>query len=239
MLLSTKAIVLSKLKYNDNDLIIKCYTYEKGIVSFLKKGILKSKKKTSQIAYFQPLSQLQLIIDCKPNRSLQYIKEVKLDHTYNSLHSNVLKSAIVLFLSEILANVIQEEETNNTLYDYIENSLLWLDLNTFSSNFHLLFLLNLSKYLGFYPNTENSKSSSFNLRIGKFETFTNSKNSISGENLILLKQLLGTTFDRLNEIKLNSKQRHSFLTVILLYFEFHFENFKPPKSLQVFNDVFN
>lgn len=99
MLLTTNAIVLSKLKYRDNDLIVKCYTEQLGVVSFLLRGVLKSKKGYSKAAYFQLLSQLDLQIDYKPNRSLQSIKEVKLKHLYSSLHSNVFKSAIVMFLA--------------------------------------------------------------------------------------------------------------------------------------------
>ena len=239
MLIKTKAIVLSKLRFRDNDLIIKCYTQEKGIISFLLRGVLKSKKGSSKIAYFQLLSQLQLELTYKNGRSLQSIKETKLDYLYSSLHTHVLKSAIVMFLSEVLSNVLQEEEENETLYSYLENTLLWLDSQTEYANFHLLFLLKLTKYLGFYPDTTNIDSKYFNLYEGHFQNELINKYAISGENLVLLKQLLGTTFDTLPAIKINSKQRQSFLSMILLYFELHLGSFKTPKSLQVFNQVFS
>ena len=101
MLITTNAIVLSKLKYKDNDLIVKCYTQNLGVVSFLLRGILKSKKANTKAAYFQPLSQVQLSISYKENRSLQSVSDTKMNHVYNSLHTHVLKSAIVMFLSEI------------------------------------------------------------------------------------------------------------------------------------------
>jgi len=239
MLISTNAIVLSKLKYNDNDLIVRCYTQQLGVVSFLLRGVLKSKKSNTKAAYFQPLSQLQLIIDYKSNRTLHTIKETKLNHYYLSLHTHVLKSAIVMFLSEVLSSTLKEEEQNETLFSYLETALLWLDEQSEYSNFHLLFLLNLSKYLGFYPDTKSIDAPYFNLNEGKFETHQQNKYSISGENLILLKQLLGTTFDALSLVKINSKQRQSFLNMMLLYFELHLGSFKPPKSLQIFNQVFN
>ncbi|MDO5969199.1 DNA repair protein RecO [Flavivirga aquimarina] len=239
MLITTNAIVLSKLKYRDNDLIVKCYTQQLGIVSFLLRGVLKSKKGHSKTAYFQLLSQLQLVIVYKNNRSLQTIKETKLNTIYTSLHSNVLKSSIVMFLSEVLSNTLKEEEKNETLYSYIETTLLWLDAHSEYSNFHLLFLLNLTRYLGFYPDTKNIDYSFFNLSEGKFETKSQDRYSISGENLTLLKQLLGTTFDALSIVEINAKQRQSFLSMILLYFELHLGSFKRPKSLQIFNQVFN
>ncbi|WP_372757384.1 DNA repair protein RecO [Mariniflexile sp.] len=239
MLITTNAIVLSKIKYKDNDLIVKCYTEQLGVVSFLLRGVLKSKKSTTKAAYFQSLSQLQLNIVHKDNRSLQTVTDTKVGQFYSSLHTHVLKSAIVMFLAEVLSSTLKEEEPNETLYSYLETALLWLDEQPEFSNFHLLFLLNLSKYLGFYPDTNDIDLPYFNLKEGRFETNPHADYTISGDNLILLKQLLGTTFDALQLVKINSKQRQSFLNMLLLYFELHLGSFKPPKSLQIFNQVFN
>lgn len=239
MLVTTNAIVLSKLKYNDNDLIVKCYTQQLGVISIILRGVLKSKKGNSKVAYFQLLSQLQLVVDYKNNRTLHTVKETKLSYIYSSLHSNVLKSSIVMFLAEVLSNALREEEQNETLFSYIETTLQWLDTNSEYSNFHLFFLLNLTKYLGFYPQVSNIDADFFNLSDGKFENKKLDKYSISGENLILLKQLLGITFDDLSLVKINAKQRQSFLSMILLYFELHLGSFKTPKSLQIFNQVFS
>ncbi|GAA4233459.1 DNA repair protein RecO [Postechiella marina] len=239
MLTTTNAIVLSKIKYRDHDLIVKCYTQQYGVVSFLIRGILKNKKGHVKAAYFQLLSQIQIVINYKNNKNLQTIKEVKLNHLYTSLHSNIIKSAVVMFLSEVLSSILQEEEQNETLYSYLETTLLWFDTHTESSNFHLLFLLNLTRYLGFYPEEISSEDKYFNLRDGKFENTGYGKTSVHGENLTLLKTLLGTTFDALHTVKINAKQRQSFLSMILLYFELHLGSFKTPKSLQVFNQVFS
>ena len=239
MLITTNAIVLSKLKYRDNDLIVKCYTQQLGVVSFLLRGVLKSKKGSTKVAYFQLLSQLQIMFLHKNNRSLQSIKDTKLNCIYTSLHSHVLKSAIVMFLSEVLTNTLQEEEQNETLFSYLENTLLWLDSQSEYANFHLLFLLKLTKYLGFHPDTTNIEYPFFDLSEGKFELKSNNRYSVSSENLALLKQLLGTTFDGLSNVKISAKQRQSFLSMMLLYFELHLGSFKTPKSLQVFNQVFS
>lgn len=239
MLIKTNAIVLSKLKYRDNDLIVKCYTSQRGVVSYLLRGVLKNTKGSAKTAYFQLLSQLQIEENYKANQSLQFISDVKLNLVYQSLHSNVLKSAIVMFLSEVLSSVLKEEEQNDNLYDYIETSLIWLDHEDDCANFHLLFLLNLSKYLGFYPDISTKEYPYFNLNTGAFELKPLNAYSISDENLIVLKQLLGINFDTLKSIKLNSKQRQSFLSMLLFYFELHLGDFKKPKSLNIFNQVFN
>ncbi|WP_431133385.1 DNA repair protein RecO [Psychroserpens mesophilus] len=239
MLIKNKAIVISKVRYRDNDLIVTCFTKQKGLVSYLVRGALKSSKKSSKAVYFQLLSQLQIEENSKVNQKLQYIQEVKSDYIYKSIHTNVFKSSIAMFLAEILATVLKEEEQNLQLYEYLEVTFKWLDYQEEFSNFHLLFLLNLTQYLGFYPETTTIDAPYFNLSNGLFETQSSNTYSVSGENLILLKRLLGINFDELNTIKINSKQRQSFLNLVLLYFELHLGSFKKPKSLQVFNQVFN
>lgn len=239
MLTNTNAIVLSKIKYRDNDLIIKCYTQNFGTVSYLLRNVSNTKKGSSKSAYFQLLSQLQLVTLHKQNRTLQNIKEVRTHFLYNSLQTHVIKGSIVFFLSEILASSLKEEEPNKNLFSYLETTLQWLDTQDEYSNFHLLFLLKLTKHLGFYPELTGINGSYFNLSEGKFENRNSNIYSISGENIILLKHLLGTNFDELNSIKINSKQRQSFLKMILIYFELHLDGFKKPQSLKIFNQVFN
>ncbi|MEZ4793607.1 MAG: DNA repair protein RecO [Gelidibacter sp.] len=239
MLIKTNAIVLSKLKYRDNDLIVKCYTTQRGVVSYLLRGILKNNRGNAKTAYFQPLSQLQIEEAYMPNQSLQFIKDVKPKVVYGSLHTNIMKSAIVMFLSEVLSSVLKEEEKNDALYKYLETSFIWLDHENDYANFHLLFLINLTQYLGFYPDVSTIANSYFNLATGSFVTKSQNSHTISDENLTILKQLLGINFDELNAIKLNSKQRQSFLAMLMLYFELHLGAFKKPKSLSVFNQVFS
>ncbi|MCB0382302.1 MAG: DNA repair protein RecO [Psychroserpens sp.] len=239
MLNKNKAIVISKVRYRDNDLIVKCFTKQKGLVSYLIRGALKSKKGTSKAVYFQLLSQLQIEENFRANQTLQYIKEVKIDSIYQTIHTNVFKTSIAMFLAEVLSTVLKEEEQNLPLYDYLEVTFKWLDYQDEFANFHLLFLLNLTQYLGFYPESTHEDASYFNLSNGLFEHQKSDIYSVSGENLTLLKRLLGMNFDELNTIKISSKQRQSFLTMLLLYFELHLGSFKKPKSLQVFNQVFN
>ncbi|OZV70692.1 DNA repair protein RecO [Winogradskyella aurantia] len=239
MLSKNKCIVLSKLKYRDYDLIVRCYTSERGLVSYILRGVLKSKKSQAKTIYFQPLSQLFIEENYKANQSLQTISEVKPTYIFKTLHTNIFKSAIVMFLSEILAQVLKEEEQNSDLYSYMETAFQYLDSENNFSNFHLLFLLKLTRYLGFQPENLNLEYPYFNLESGVFENVNNGIYSVSGENLVLLKQLLGINFDALDTIKISSEYRQSFLKMLLYYFELHLDGFKKPKSLQVLNEVFH
>lgn len=238
MLVNTKALVISALKYGEADLIVRCFTEESGVKSYILRRILKSKKGKLRTAMFQPATQLELVAMHKDKGTLESIREAKVIQPYVSLHTDVLKSSVVLFLSEMLRNAIQEEEENRPLYAFLEHAFLWLDLHRQTANFHLFFLLELTKYLGFYPDTSGIEKDHFNLETGTFES-VESFYSVSEENLQTLKALLGINFDALSTVKLNQKRRADFVNMLLAYYELHLHGFKKPKSLAVLSSLFN
>ena len=224
MQVQTNAIVLSAIKYKDTSLIVRCYTQEYGMQSYILHHILNGKKKKINSAYFQLLSQIEIQVTRKNNSNLQTVSEVKLQHAYQSLQTNIYKSTVVLFLSEMLQNVLKEEEKNNNLYTYLENTLLWYDLNEFNPNFHILFLLKLTQHLGIYP---DSKKLQFNF-FKEHEI----------EKITTLKTLLGMNFDMIHTIKINAQIRNEILVELINYFNLHLGDFKKPKSLAILHNVF-
>ncbi|CAL2079220.1 DNA repair protein RecO [Tenacibaculum sp. 190524A05c] len=238
-IISTKAIVFSSIKYGDTSLIVKCFTLEEGVKTYMIKGVLKAKKGKLKAAYFQPLTQLQLTASHNNKGNLNSLREASVSIPYESIPLDIIKQSIVLFLSEILSSIIQEEEKNEGLYNYIETALIWLDTHDAISNFHLLFLLNLSKYLGFYPDTSNSDASAFSLLEGSFTNSNYEKLTLINTDLTLFKKLLGINFDAIHTISFNKKERQTLLRIIIQYFELHLEGFKKPKSLDVLETVFS
>jgi DNA repair protein RecO (recombination protein O) len=238
-IINTSAIVLSSLKYGDTSLIVRCFTLDEGIKSYLIKGVLKAKKGKIKAAYFQPLTQLNIEASHNNKGNLNSLKEVHVINPYRSIYSNIFKQTIVLFLSEILSSSIQEEEENISLFSFIETSLIWLDTHDKISNFHLLFLLNLSKYLGFYPDLSGVENQYFNLVEGHFTSATLEKEVISGDKLFQFKKLLGTNFDTIETVKFSKRERQQVLSIIIRYFELHLDGFRNPKSLGVLETVFS
>jgi DNA repair protein RecO (recombination protein O) len=237
MLVRTKAIVLTGLKFGESDLIVKCFT-EEGIKTYLLKRIFKSKSKKINIAYFQPLTQLRLTANHNSKGNLNSIIEARINYVYRTISYDVFKQSIALFLAETLAHSLFEEERNPELYEYVETALIWLDTHDKTSNFHILFLLNLTKYLGFYPEQGNLHCSYFDLREGVFTDQKPLNNGIYGEKLILFKSLIGINFDVIGKLRLNSKSRNIMLDILLDYYELHLPAFKKPKSLDVLKEVF-
>ena len=239
MIISTKGIVLSKIKFRDNDLIIKCYTFSKGVTSFLVKGAFASKKHKLQPAYFQPLSLVNIEITYKENRDLQYIKAISINQSYKSMHTEILKSTVAIFISEVLTNVLKEEESNEVLYNYIETALLWFDTVEQSSIFHLQFLIGLTKYIGILPELSNKDLSVFNLETGCYQKTISGPYCISGSKLIMFNSILGMKFDKIKAKPINTVKNQELLNIILVYYKLHLQNFKFPKSLAVLQQVFN
>jgi DNA repair protein RecO (recombination protein O) len=238
MVITTKAIVLSSLKYGESDLIVKLFTESSGLKTYLLRNVLKSKKGKLRSSYFQSLSLLEIEASHKNKGTLERINEAKIFYPYQSLHTNVVKSSLVIFLAEILSNTINEEAKDKILFHFIENSLRWLDNSKDIANFHISFLLKLSLHLGFYPDTSTIAKPYFNLLEGFFQDFSTGKYNEKGLTVDNFKMFFGIDFDEINRIKLTKNERSELLTLLLQYYQLHLHGFKKPKSLSVLNQIF-
>jgi len=238
MLVSTKAIVLSAIKYGEADLIVTCYTLETGVKSYLLRNVIKSKKGKLRRSFFLPLTQLHIEAYHKNKGNLEKLTEAKVIHPYTSLHTHIVKSSIVLFLAELLKKTLQEEEPNSNLYSFIEHSMQWLDSSTEYANFHIYFMLQLTRYLGFYPDTSNIAYSYFNIEEGTFQNSPPLNHHSTIETTTLFKGFLGTNFDALMLKKISKKDRADLLNLLILYYKLHLHSFNQPKSLEVLQQLF-
>ncbi len=239
MSVATKAVVLSSLRYGDSSLIVRAYTRAAGLQSFLLKGILKQQKGRLRSAMFQPLTQLEVVTGPLRPGKLGYLKEARISVPYATLHTDIRKSTIALFLSEVLTGCIREEEANPELFSYLEHTLQWLDHHSNTANFHIRFLLGLSRYLGFYPDCEASQAAYFDLAEGAFCTAQPLNPVISGRPLEQFRAFLGINFDAIDQVKMTQAERRDLLRLLVIYYELHVHGFKKPRSLTVLDEVFS
>lgn len=238
-MIKTPAIVIWTLKYGDSSLIANCYTKSDGLKGYILNGVLKPKKAGINKALFQPFSLINIVSNHRKKERLNYIKEVSINKTLYSIHTSILKITITLFLSEVLKSVLQEEGSENeNLYDFLETMTLWLDSNEPNPNFHIKFLIELTRYMGFYPNKSNINYDNFDLLTGCFTIQNNSKYLLSMEDLKSFKQILGMNFDEIELLKWNNSIRNSLLNQIIKYYSLHLQRFKTPKSLSVLHEIF-
>ncbi|WP_445456393.1 DNA repair protein RecO [Flavobacterium sp. HNIBRBA15423] len=237
MLIKTKAIVISSLKYNEKSLIVKCLTRLDGIQTYFIHNAFTGKNNKQKKVFFQPLNQIEIEAYHNNKSNLQRIKEVKIYYPYQSIYLDIIKSSIVLFLSEILHNTIKEEGKDEQLFDYLESALQWFDTQDKVFNFHLILLLQLTKYLGFYPQENLSDKKYFNISEGVFSEFQ-SLNSLTIEESELLKKLLDVNINSTEKL-FSSSQRRQLLKILIDYYSFNIENSKKIKSIEILTQIFD
>ena len=163
----SRAIALSYLKHGESSIIAKIFTEEKGLQSFIVKGV-RAKKSKKKLGLFQPLQLLNVNATHIAKKSLQYINEIALANTQINDGINMKKNFLSIFVSEALSKVLLETEKDKALFNFIwEIKIKMNSLEKISPNFPLVFLIQLSEYLGFLPSKEK-KGTYFNLQYGIF-----------------------------------------------------------------------
>lgn len=237
MQVKTKAIVISALKFQEKSLIVKCFTLSNGLKSYIVRDAFSARKGSSKMAYFQPLTIIEVEAIHKNKGTLENFKEIKIASPFHSIHSDIFKSTMVLFLSEILHHSIREEEKNESLFTFLETALHWLDEHDEISNFHLILMLETTKYLGFYPDTSDIDMPFFEMIEGIFTPF-HAVSSLTEHETQLFKKLIELRFDT-NQKVFHVIERQILLKVLIDYYSFHLDGFKRPKSLDVLKEVFS
>ena len=237
MQVKTKAIVLSSLKFQEKSLIVKCFTQSHGLKSYFVRDAFSSRKSNQKIAYFQPMTVLDIEAVHKNKGTLESFKEIKIASPFHSIHSDIYKSTIVMFISEILHHSIHEEEKNEHLFTFLETALEWLDNHDEVANFHLILMLEATKYLGFYPDTSDMDMPFFEMTEGVFTPF-HAISSLTEHETNLFKKLVDLKFDNDQKV-FHVIERQIILKILIDYYSFHLDGFKKPKSLDVLKEVFS
>jgi len=203
---------------------------------------LSGKKNRHKLTMLNALSLIDAEIEYKNNRSMQSLRNFVLAPMYMEIPFMTQKSVIALFLAEVLNKSIREEESNYYLFDFIKTHLIALDhLSVGIANFHLYFLVKLTRFLGFVPQQNvNISQAFFNLQSGKFgEDNKINLYMLSHEESLLLNSLLSAELNTLNSLKINRSLRRSFLEKWMEYYRLHLEGFGEIKGLKVLNDLFD
>ena len=242
MIQKSKSIALHTVRYGENSLVAYLYTQEFGRVSLMVNSAYGKGKAAKKAIYFQPLNIIDVVFYPSRNQGLGRLKEVSVSKANSFLHANIVKSAIAVFLGEIVYRTVKEEESNLALFQFLELSVLMLDvMDKGVANFHLLFLVKLSKYLGFYPSGEYSVATPFfDCKSGQFVKFEPLHPIHFNQNHSeLLSKLLQNDYASPGTISLNGSQRNDFLNQLLNFYAYHLDSVHALKSLPVLNQLFS
>ncbi|MFH1321048.1 MAG: DNA repair protein RecO [Bacteroidota bacterium] len=239
MTYKTRGIVLHHIKYSETSVIAKVYTEQFGIQSYLINRV-RSRSSKIKANVFQPLSLMEMVVYHKENGGLQRVNEVTNSHLFTSIPYDIAKCSIAFFIAEILYRSIREEEANSSLFQFLFNSIQILDLTTSNcANFHLIFMLQLTKHLGFYPNGNyTDKNKYFDLKDGTFLSEQPQHPHYMTPGLSeCLSQLLRMNFESFDSFKINKNNRKSVLVKLIEYYELHLIRMKEVKSHLVLESV--
>ena len=228
MLHKTRGIVLHYIRYRDTSIITKIYTERFGLQSYIVNGV-RSKSAKSKIALFQPLTLLDMVVYHREN-SINRISELHIGRPYQSLHTEIKKSSITLFLAELLQQLLHEEEENPELFAFIFDGLAYFDeQNQGYENFHVQFLLQLSRFLGL----EISSHIDILKEVEEHETLPTQSEAVGQA----IDHFLQSTWQE--SLVINNAQRRTILDIVLSFYRYQLGIKTDSKSLTIFRDVFS
>ena len=240
MLTKTQAIVLHSLKYGETRLIVDMFTRSQGRQSFIV-SIPKSVKGKIKKQLFQPLTLLEIESDLRPKLQLQKLSDVRLASPFSSIPFDPNKLSISLFIAEFLYYALRSEQHNEPLFDYIVNSIQWLDAQTDRfANFHLVFLMRLSRFLGFYPNLDHYQTGDyFDLRESVFlSTPPVHRDFLHPQEAEKIQLMMRMDFPTMHLFRMSHQERNRLLEVSLIYYRLHLPDFPELKSVSVLQELY-
>lgn len=238
MLAKTEGIILQNIKYGDKKLILKIFTRQHGLVTF---NAIASKSPTSKIkpASTLPLQLVELSFNLKPNKDIQQLTESNLLYIFDDVSKDFNKLTAAQFLNEVMIKCIKEQHPNEELFDFITSSYKWFNESKEDyNNFHICFLFELSKYLGFEPhNNFDTQNMYFDTREGKYTSF--SLGFPLGFDKVQSQHFLKIFDADLLGKPLGRAERNELLECLLAYYKMHVAGFNDLRSYAILKELFN
>ena len=236
----TSGIIIHSLKYSDSANIATAYTQQFGRVSYMAYGSNK-KKSACRNSFLQPLSLVELEVFYHPNKDIQRLKEVRCDIPLIEIPSNPIKNAVAIFIAEVLYRALHNSEPDEELFLFLKESILMLEGSEKGiANFHLVFLIELSKYLGFNPNIEKESEGYFDLVNGVFSlSAPNHPQYLSKEISEKISGIIQSDYQNMDKLSFSRQERVEILEAIVEYYKLHIPNFHGLHSLEVLQSLFD
>ena len=185
----------------------------------------------AEIEYFQ-----------NTNGGLNKLKSISSKITTTNIYYSVFKMNIAMLWGEILNILLKKEGKNERMYDYIEQSVEYLNYSEKDfSNFNLFFLFRLNTLLGFEIDTSTyQKGYLFDINGGAFIEKALNEIYIAGVNTAaIIYKLCTIRLEELVNIPLSGKSRSKLLDIILLYYSLHLNTNFNTKGIKVLREIFN
>ena len=241
MIHKVRGIVFHSLKYAETSLIARIYTDKFGLQSYMIKGARKPRAKL-KASLFQPLTLLELEVYHKDKSSLQNIREARTAYVFSSTPFDIRKSSVTMFLSDLLTKTIKEEEANPGLFQFLDVMIQKLDqLDDGIADFHLHFMVHLTRYLGFFPQGKCLPHSPyFNLEEGSFtKDRPHHMNFITSPLNEQFSILMHKHPSAPLALDINRGDRNQLLEHLISYYLLHYDSLQEIQSHHVLREIFD
>lgn len=239
-MLRSHGIVLHSLRYGDHRIIVDIFTETTGVVAYIV-PVSRNGKGGIKASAWQPLALVEVAWQPNVKTILQQPKELSLWQPWRTLTMEPRKTAMCLFLSEFLYHALHREQENRPLFGFLVNALSWFDERDDQFvNFHIVFLLHLTRFLGFLPNVEDwhegyyfdLQSATFS-RVRPFHIYY-----LDPEEAALVPKFLRMDLRSMRAVGLNRTLRHRALEIVTEFYRLHIPEFPESRSLEVLAEVF-
>lgn len=239
MLHKTRGIVFKVTDYGETSVVVQLFTEKFGLQSYIINGVKRPKAKITR-NMLQPLHLLDLIVYYKNTGAVQRIKELKNAPLLQTIPYDVIKSGIALFLNEVLYKAVKQQTPDEQLFDYVFNSVELLDHQEAGlANFHLVFLIGLTRYLGFYPDSRQAEHADyFDMKNGVFTRYKPETTLyLSPPYTHIFYELMQYGFENMGQIKISTAERRTLITRLLEYYAQHIEGFGNIHAHEILEEV--
>ena len=236
-MIRSAGIVLSTIRYSDSSVIARIYTRKNGLLTFMVRTG-KGKTALQKLGLLQPLSIVNIWFKDDDRKSIKSLTSIERAESLNEIPFDTVKTCIALFMAEVIGRSIHEEETNEKMFHFLTESILSLDRSKSEvSNFHLSFMIEFSRHLGFYPHQRNNNEPFFDLMEGEF-LFAEPihPHVLSGKALEGLHRLM-LGHDGTEHIKIGNETRRILLQKVIDYYRLHLHGMKEITSHKVLEEV--
>src|SRR6201995_5876389 len=217
MLHKTRGIVFKTTDYGESSVIVQVFTEKFGLQSYIINAVKKPKAKISR-NMLQPLHLLDMVVYHKNTGSVQRVAELKNSPVLQTIPYDVIKSSIAIFLNEVLYKAVRQQSADENLFGFVFNAIEWLDHQEEGlANFHLLFLVRLTRYLGFHPDL--FQADFFDMKNGVFSKYKPEGFSyLSPPHTHNFYSLLTCSFERMAQLRFSNDERRFLIQKLLEYY---------------------
>lgn len=234
-------IALRQVKHSERHTILTAYSLENGRVAFaIPAG--NGREASRMRALLMPLGAVECVAYMSAGQDVMRMGGVRQLQSCTGLLLNPIKSAVALFVAEVLDLVLREGEPDGAVWHYVCDSVKVLDELPSSriANFHICFLCGLGRLLGIEPDVEEyHRGMIFDMVDGVYRITAPLHGQWLGvEDSGVVSQLMRMNYANMHCYRFSRSQRNDLLDGVLRYFSLHHTSLALLKSLDVLRSLF-